>query len=169
MAAGKTYEPIGTTTLGSAQASVSFDISSASNQNYTDLFLVLSTRFSNKTTGEANVHIRFNNDESSIYGNTYLVNLSSGNINSQSQFYISAGGNEISERYSVAFFNFFNYSNSTTYKHGTWSYGFPGSHMQLWSGVWMSTAAITRVDVLGGGTSLFATGSTFTLYGIKAA
>ncbi len=169
MAAGPTYEPIGTTTLSSAQAGVSFDISSASNQNYTDLVLVLSTRFSNKGTGQENTYIRFNNDASSIYGNTYLGNLTSGNINSQQQLYISAGGNEISERYSVAVFNFFNYSNSTTYKHGTWSYGFPNNHMQLWAGVWMSTAAITTVGILGGGSSLFAIGSTFTLYGIKAA
>ncbi len=64
MAAGLTYEPIATTTLSSAQQTITFSSISAS---YTDLVLIASRRYSNVGTGAENTFIRFNNDSTAIY------------------------------------------------------------------------------------------------------
>jgi hypothetical protein len=68
--------------------------------------------------------------------------------------------------------NIMNYSNATTYKTAICS----GSHDYNGSGgvdatvvLWRSTAAITSVTILTRGAVNLATGSKFTLYGIKAA
>jgi len=66
--------------------------------------------------------------------------------------------------------DFMNYSNTTTYK--TWlareGNGTNG-YVSALVGLWRNTNAITQIKVLNTGSGNFATGSTFTLYGIKAA
>lgn len=166
MPAGKTYESIATTTLSSATATVTF---SSISGNYTDLVLVASRRYSNVGTGSENTLIRFNNDTGNNYSTTYISGNSSGRINSVSSLYTSAGGNEVSDRYSVDVWNIQNYSNTTTHKTSLLSHDFGNSMVQKWVGIWFSTSAIDEIDIIATGSATFAIGSTFTLYGIKAA
>ena len=168
MAAGKTYEPIATTTLSSATSTITFSSISSS---YTDLVLIASRRYSNVGTGAENTFIRFNNDSTALYSTTYLSNgPSAGRITGANNLYTSAGGNETADRFSVDVWNIMNYSNTTTYKTSLLRHNFGTSMLQNWIGLWRSTAAINRIDIIGGGTpGTFATGSTFTLYGIAAA
>ena len=167
MAAGPTYEKIATTTLGSATQTVTFSSISGS---YTDLVLIASRRYSNVGTGAENTFIRFNNDSTALYSTTYLIDgASSGRIINANNLYTSAGGNEIADRFSVDVWNIMNYSNTTTYKTSFVRHNFGASMLQQWLGLWRSTAAINRIDIIGGGSATFATGSTFTLYGIAAA
>jgi hypothetical protein len=167
MPAGATYEPIATTTLGSDTQTVTFSSISGS---YTDLVLIASRRYSNVGTGAENTFIRFNNDSGANYSTTYLLNgPSTGRISNTNQLYTSGGGNETANRFSVDVWNIMNYSNTTTYKTSFLRHNFGVNMLQEWVGVWLNTAAINRIDIIGTGSATFATGSTFTLYGIAAA
>ncbi len=72
----------------------------------------------------------------------------------------------------TAIFNFQNYSNTSLYKYcivrsgNSGGTSYPGAGAFL--GLWRSASAITNIKLSGASTS-FASGSTFTLYGIKAA
>jgi hypothetical protein len=66
MAAGATYFPIATTTLGSSSASVTL---SSIPSTYTDLLLVCNLT---ANTAPLNMGIRFNSDTSSLYSGTAL-------------------------------------------------------------------------------------------------
>jgi hypothetical protein len=167
MAAGPTYAPIATTTLSSAQQTITFSSISAS---YTDLVLIASRRYSNVGTGAENTFIRFNNDSTALYSMTYLIDgPSSGRFTGFNSLYTSAGGNETAERFSVDIWNIMSYSNTTTYKTSMLRMNFGTSMVQNWVGLWRNTAAINRIDIIGSSSATFATGSTFTLYGIAAA
>jgi anti-sigma-K factor RskA len=65
--------------------------------------------------------------------------------------------------------HFMNYSNTTTYK--TTLSRFASTLYQVWThaGLWRNTAAINSIKVYTTAGANFNTGSTFTLYGIKAA
>jgi hypothetical protein len=167
MPAGATYTPLATTTLSSATGTVTFSSISAS---YTDLVLIASRRYSNVGTGVENTFIRFNNDATALYSTTYFNDgPGSSRLADVNSLYTSAGGNETAERYSADVWNIMNYSNTTTYKSSLLRHNFGTSMLQNWVGVWRSTAAINRIDIIGSGTATFAIGSTFTLYGIAAA
>ena len=167
MAAGATYEPIATTTLSSATGTIIFSSISGS---YTDLVLIASRRYSNVGTGAENTFIRFNNDSTALYSMTYLIDgPGSGRFANFNSLYTSAGGNEIANRFSVDVWNIMNYSNTTTYKTSMLRMNFGVNMLQQWVGLWRSTAAINRIDIIGSGSATFAIGSTFSLYGIAAA
>lgn len=162
-----TYEPIATTTLGSAQASVTFSSISGS---YTDLVFVINGGCS---TGSQNAIIQFNGDTtSSNYSTTILYGTGSSagsarNTGSVGNFFgitdTTIGNNLI---YSIQ-----NYSNTTTYKTTIGranSAGAGGSQVRSDVILWRNTAAITSINFLLNGAN-WISGSTFTLYGVKAA
>ena len=157
-----TYEPIATTTLGSASNSVSFSSISGS---YTDLVLIVYT----KSATTDNLAIQVNGDTGTNYSNTYISGNGStaisGRNTSVSQAYITGTGTS----FGTSIINFQNYANTTTYKTSLLRHNFGGTMLQQWVGLWRSTAAINRIDIIGSGSATFATGSTFTLYGIAAA
>jgi len=66
MAAGPTYEPIATTTLGTAQPTVTF---SSIASTYTDLVIVAQLT----TAAPTNMRIRFNGDTTANYSNTTVT------------------------------------------------------------------------------------------------
>jgi hypothetical protein len=167
MAAGITYTPIATTTLSSAQSSVTFSSISGS---YTDLVLVMSPWL---TSGADNSKITVNSDTGTNYSRTNLYgdgsSAGSGRGTSESAFYpdrsaypnTTAGANTV-------IVSFMNYSNTTTYKTflaraNNTSYG---TSAQV--GLWRNTSAITSITITHA-TSTYASGSTFSLYGITAA
>jgi hypothetical protein len=165
MPAGSTYTPLSTTTLGSAQTTVSFSsISSA----YTDLILVC--------TGSANVGsnltVRVGNasvDTGSNYSSTYLGGdgsaAFSGRQSSQTASLIGA----VYTGLGINIINFQNYANTTTNKTFLSRLSFAGSAVAAYVGLWRSTSAINIITLSLGGTNTFSTGSTFTLYGIASA
>jgi hypothetical protein len=65
--------------------------------------------------------------------------------------------------------NFQNYSNSTTNKTVLARNSAPDDAVEALVGLWRNTAAITSIQFSNNAGANFATGSTFTLYGIAAA
>jgi len=161
MAAGSTYTPIATTTLGSAST---FDFTSIPS-TYTDLVVVVNGKQSN-----ALCYVRLNNDTGSNYSNTSVYAQSGGsygpdkNANTTS-FYSGF----VNASLSINTWNIFNYANTTTYK-SMLCRGGNNTQLQADVGTWRSTAAVNRVTigVLAVGNT-FDSGSTATIYGILAA
>ena len=161
-----TYEPIATTTLGSANNSITFSSIPAT---YTDLRLVVVGTVN--TTG-VEVRVQLNNDTASNYSNTQLT----GNGTSAS-----------SNRYAAAYFQFIGSASSATPNMGTMDlFSYAGSTnktvLTTWSGdlngsgtvertvsLWRSTAAISTIKVYASSTNTLSAGTTATLYGILKA
>jgi hypothetical protein len=166
MAAGATYEPISTTTLGSAQTSVTFSSISGS---YTDLVLIANAKAN--TGGVIGFLYEYNNDTANNYSFTYLngngSSASSGRVTSGIPALGDLAGSSSSPGAYIVHIN--NYSNSTTYKT-TLSRGNDAAAVtQALVGLWRSTSAITQIKLYPNSGIQFASGSTFTLYGITAA
>jgi hypothetical protein len=173
MAAGPTYEPIATTTLGSAQSSVTFN----SFSGYTDLRLVINAG----TSALGFLYIQFNGDTGTNYSATYLYGsgstASSGRSTSTNNAQLTGETGFSTSLIGNATIDFMNYSNTTTYKtliarqnDTDTSTGYSGTGAAV--ALWRNTAAITSMTIkaISGGTDKnWITGSTFTLYGISAA
>ena len=160
-----TYEPIATTTLGSNQTTIDFTSISGA---YTDLILVFNG--TNATSNNGMV-LRFNSDTGSNYSETYIYGNGTSALSSfgSSQTRVQVGTDVGSSRATVIV-SINNYSNTTTYKTTLGRGSSAGTTADATVGLWRNTAAITAIQCrLGAGTSSFSSGSTFTLYGIKAA
>jgi hypothetical protein len=160
-----TYEPIATQTLGSAVSTVTF---SSITGTYTDLVLV----FQGGSSIDANLRLRVNSDSASNYSWTQLGGSGSG----VASFSNSSDTSWLMNRYAYLsnnlnanfIFNFNNYSNTTTNKTVINRSNSAANGTDTTVGLWRSTAAITSIIFsLSGGN--YIVGSTFTLYGIKAA
>ena len=164
-----TYEPIATTTLGSAAASVTFSSISGS---YTDLILVVV----GETTTTVNVNLRVGNgsvDTGSNYSSTILRGNGSAaasvGYTSSTEWNIDsfASGSGNQKNYIV---HLMNYSNTTTYKTVLAKASLPSAEVVARVGLWRSTSAINIIQVYPNGAgNLLAAGMTATLYGIAAA
>lgn len=165
-----TYEPIASTTLGSAQSSISF----ASIPNtYTDLRLIV-VRASGVATGYA--YMQFNNTNTSTYSCTYFFSNGSGvgsgrttTTNSTTGYIAGPFPASYPAFIQLDVFNYTGSTNKTTLV--TSDYDGNGSGETFRSVVmWGSTAVVNRIDVFtNAGTNSWPTGTTATLYGIKAA
>jgi hypothetical protein len=161
MPAGNTYEAIATNTLGSNTASVTF---SSIPGTYTDLVLII-----NGTQSSSGYPwFQLNGDTASNYSDTQLyatTSVASSRDTNQTLGYSGA----FTTSQSTMIFHFMNYSNTTTYKTVLTrdQQGIDG----VWAGctLWRSTAAINSIYLHGDGARTFQTGTTFSLYGIKAA
>lgn len=161
-----TYEPLATTTLGSAAASVTFSSISGS---YTDLVLV-SNLYGNG--GAANVLVRFNSDTGSNYSSTTITGNGSAassfrNTSTDSIFMINSGSS-LNGAWGTFIMSVNNYSNATTYKTALARFGAAGNEVTSTIGLWRNTSAINAIEIRTSSNTYLA-GSTFTLYGIKAA
>jgi hypothetical protein len=168
MAAGSTYTPIATTTLGSAQASYTF---SSIAGTYTDLILVVNGQVSSNVT----VACQVNGDTATNYSTTELFGdgtvASSFRSTTNAQIAVMGIGAQVNSGSQwVSTLHFQNYSNSTTYKTVLGRTSATATGVNAIVGLWRSTSAITSIKILGyAGASGFTTGTTFTLYGIAAA
>jgi hypothetical protein len=161
-----TYEKIATNTLGTATGTVTFSsISSA----YTDLVVI----FVGNLNAAATTLLRYNNDSGSNYSQinvigdgTSAINQIRSNGTSFRLYDVGLSSNNIN----ILIFNFNNYSNTTTYKTTLLRCSDTGGSSEVGMGVslWRDTSAINRLDFINGG-GTWSVGSTFTLYGIKAA
>ena len=169
-----TYEPISTTTLGTATASVTF---SSIPQRYTDLILVVTARQATVNTTDMGMQVNSNGSItaswSAINGNGSSA-TSTRSSNPFGYFYLgdSAPSNAASGIFSVTTVHIMNYANTTLNKTvlARSSQDLSGSgNVRVAAGLFPTTAAITSTTVGGSAGSDLATGCTFTLYGIKAA
>jgi hypothetical protein len=161
-----TYEPIATTTTSGSASSVTF---SSITGTYTDLVIVVNAGGSTN----ADLHIQFNADTGSNYSRTVLSGsgsaASSGRQSSVTYIRVDNLGylNTTFPAFN-AIINVMNYSNTTTNKTVVSRTNNASTGVDASVGLWRSTAAITSV-VLFPDTGTLTNGSTFTLYGIKAA
>lgn len=155
-----TYEPIATTTLGSAASSVTFSSISGS---YTDLIFI----FNGKGGTSANVTFQFNSDTSTNYSASIIYGDGStaGAVGVTNQTSMNIGS--VGTNWTTNIISINNYSNANTFKTALGRFSRPDEVGQK-VGLWRSTSAITSI-VVGKSSGTFDTGSTFTLYGIKAA
>ena len=168
-----TYTPIYTTTLASAQSSITLN----SFSGYTDLKIV----FNGKVTTAAGTKLQFNGDTATNYSLTYLMGngttVSSGrssNINWIGTA-LASGDSIVANVYTPHQINIFNYANTTTYKTALWRFdivaqGYLGAgETDTIVGLWRSTAAITSISLFPDNSTTYAIGTSVSLYGILAA
>lgn len=166
-----TYEPISTTTLGSAASSVTFSSISGA---YTDLVLI--ENGGNSTAGQAFI-LQVGNgsiDTASNYSYTILNGTGSAatSYRYSSQTYgVFAWSGPPTSIGDAGIAHFMNYSNTTTYKtvlvrYNTASGTNAGTDAIV--NLWRSTSAINTIKISSISGNILA-GSTFTLYGILKA
>jgi len=163
-----TYTPIYSQTLSSSTTSITF---SSIPTTYTDLELVITAK---SDGGYASLVLRCNSDSSSLYSSTYLqangTSATSGRIASQSTLVLSPSvlgisSNEFTD-YKVSLYN---YSNTTTSKSMLLRSGAANQGTQVHTGLYRSTSSLTSLTLSINSGSNFVSGSTFTIYGIRAA
>jgi hypothetical protein len=165
-----TYEPIATTTLGSAAATITFSSIPAT---YTDLRVVGVGTFS--TSGDF-AGLRFNLDAGSNYSATQLQGngtaASSTRWTSQDNIYLSdltgSSSTTIPQLIEIDVFSYAGSTNKTALVSCAGDRNGSGVVIR-YVGLWRNTAAITSVRLMMPSGGQFATGYTATLYGIKNA
>jgi hypothetical protein len=159
-----TYEPIATTTLGSAAASITFSSIAAT---YTDLRVVFVSKC---TAGSNTIRLRFNGDSGSNYSRTSLEGSGASATSAQNASTDNAFIGATNTLMTLCNVDVFSYAGST-YKtllselaqdqNGSGS-------VRRTVCLWRSTSAITSIEIYVSGTT-FDAGTTATLYGIKNA
>lgn len=167
----RTYEPIASQTLGSSAASVTFSDIPAT---YTDLVIVCSVK-STGAASSAGGSMRVNSDTGSNYSQTILYGTGSaaGSIRAANVDRMRVFGDIPTTGEQVAVIGVMSYANTSVYKTVLVRYGsaISGDTVGGIVGLWRSTSAITSLILYSNdaGADSFASGSTFSLYGIKAA
>ena len=164
-----TMIPIATNTLTANAASLSF---TNIPQTYTDLVLIY---YFGDTSAAVAAYIEYNGD--AYTNNKYLGNRLYGNGSSASAAYRSndpfylTDGTPTSTTLGVnqGIVNIMNYSNTTTFKTSLVRDNNANAGTEAVVSLWQRTDAINRVDIKNTSTGNFLSGSTFTIYGIKAA
>lgn len=160
-----TYEAIATQTLASTSTQITF---SSIPSTFTDLILVSSVIPT--SSGSSYINLQFNSDTGNNYSRTYLNGsgsaATSGRNTGEAGAYIY--GNAITASPSTFITQIQNYSNATTKKTLLTRTNDSAAYVAAFVNLWNITNAINRIDI-NCVVSSFASGSTFTLYGIKAA
>jgi hypothetical protein len=166
MPASNTYEPITSYTLTNATSSVTFG---SIPQTYTDLILVVAASpTSNGVTG----YMQVNSDTASNYSMTGIrgngSNVAAYRVSNNGNFFFDYAGDTNTGTITVSTIHFLNYSSTSVYKTNLVRQSNAGDAVEMLAQLWRSTSAITSINLFWS-TGNFAIGSTFTLYGIKAA
>jgi hypothetical protein len=164
MAAGNTYTPIATTTLGSATNSVDFTSISST---YTDLVLIANFQVSANGT---NPGVYFNSStgsvsQTSMYGSS--TTAGSFRLTGYGNIFFGGGGDLANIQQNVVM-SIQNYANSTTNKTCLIRWNDTSNSVMAVVGMRNNTAAITAVNLTTQAGN-YKAGSTFTLYGITEA
>ena len=171
MAAGATYEPIATTTLGSNQNDIVF---TSIPSTYTDLVIVFTGNSTNTGSSTNGMRCRVNGDTGNNYSTMYMngdgSTASSSRASSTAYFEIGEIAQTSNTAPTVARIAIMNYANSTTFKTILARVDTATVITQGSVSVWRSTSAINSVTLSRDfGTNQLKAGSTATLYGIAAA
>lgn len=160
-----TYALINSTTLGSAQATVTFDNIPAT---YTDLIMTVSGVSSSSFTW---IIARFNSDTGTNYSYTLLqgdgATASSTRASNNASPYVGLV-NSGTGSLNMYKFQINDYSNTTTNKTLITNGGLASNRVQAGVMLWRSTAAINRIDLTLDGGDTFASGARFRLFGLTA-
>ena len=156
----KTYDPIATATATGSQPTITF---SSIPSSFTDIVAVITGN-----TVSNSAYILLNNDATALYSRTVLR----GDGTSATSTRASGANNLLidgsySQPFQNAIIHFMNYSNTTTFKTVLSRSNNAGAGIDQEVGLYRSTNAISRIDFCL--TSNWSSGTTFTLYGIKAA
>jgi hypothetical protein len=170
-----TYEPIASTTLGSDAASYEF---TGIPGTYTDLICVVRVR-STKASGEDSYTLQVGNssvDTGSNYSRTRLFGDGSAANSGRSSSQANIGmedlpvANATADTFGVNVVQFMSYANTNVYKTILYANAANGTSYIFRSvGLWRSTSAITNVKFSATSGNNFKAGSTFSLFGVKAA
>ena len=165
-----TYEPIATTTLSSAAATIDFNSISGS---YTDLVFVIS----GVSNSNNNIFMRFNSNTGTNYSATRLSGSGSAvfteRATNETYMVNTTYGwptSTVGEQNTIM--HIMNYSNSTTFKTVLMRSNRASNGLDAQVGLWRQTSAITSISISTNGfsgTANWASGTTATLYGITAA
>lgn len=160
-----TYEPIASTTLGSAATSVTF---SSIPGTYTDLVLVA---FMKESSGTTYTSLRLNGDTGTNFSTTDLYGSGGSAISTRqsNQSVIANGQSSTGGSYTATIINLMSYANTNVFKTTLAATVNPAVLVLRSVGLWRSTSAITSVTLLTSTADTWVAGSTFSLYGIKAA
>jgi len=160
-----TYEPIATTTASGSTGSITFNSISSS---YTDLVLVANYGISEDLYG---LRIRFNGDTGSNYSDTVLYGTGSSAASYRDTSATSIITSALGVNNNTLNYNFIcniqNYSDTNTNKTALIRANAANREVVACVGLYRSTSAINSVNVFVGLGNILS-GSTFTLYGIKA-
>lgn len=163
-----TYEPIATTTLGSATSSITF---SSIPSTYTDLRLVFMIQNSSGT----DIGVRYNSDSGSNYSATFIrgngTAAASTRVTSQTEIDLNwYGGNSSSypSLHTIDIFSYAGSTNKTALFTRAGDYNGSGT-VQAFVGLWRSTSAITSVTFTTIDATNMPVGTMATLYGILKA
>jgi hypothetical protein len=167
--ATNTYVALDKITTTGSVSSVTF---SSINQGYTDLVIVANIQ---QVTNGEDVAIQFNGDTTSLYSRTYLCGdgstAHSGRSSSATSIICDHHATPpTADSFSTNIIQVQNYSNTTTNKSVLARAGSLSSVAGTAAvvGLWRSTAAITSATIFCTNGSNIKTGSTFSLYGIRA-
>lgn len=167
-----TYESIASYTVtGSNLIGTTGVTFSSIPSTYTDLVIVQNT----KLTAPAINHIRVGNgsvSSAAIYGKTFLSGNGTAASSTRNGAYTQWGSNlaHQTSEWGIYTTSILGYSNTTTFKpilekYDNVSYG----AVEVSAGLWSSTSAINIIQLFLDRAEYYVVGSTFSLYGIKAA
>lgn len=167
MAIASTYEPIATYTATGTIANYTF---SSIPSTYTDLRIVCSPFIS---AGIDDLRVRFNSDSASNYSSVLVRGSGAATVtaldnNASYIGWLDYANSSTTTDMSLSFIDVMSYANTSVYKTVLSKHGLPAAFVTSTVGLWRSTAAINSITLIGGAASI-TSGSTFTLYGIKAA
>lgn len=163
-----TYEPIATTTLATAAASITFSSIPAT---FTDLRLVLVFN-TGGATGNTNARVTFNSDTATNYSKTNLRGTGSSALSQRatSVAFIDIG-QATAVNWAISTMDIFSYAGST-YKtalteNSSDANGFGNVYREV--ALWRDTSAISTITMTSSSANNFRAGTTATLYGILKA
>ena len=161
-----TYEPIASQTLGADAADVIF---SSIPGTYTDLVIVAATN--NVSISVGGLRMRVNSDSGSNYSTTILYGDGSSALSERvsSQTLMRVGNtSNTSGSPSTSVIQIMSYANTNVFKTVLNAGALASTAAARNVNLWRSTSAITSVTLFSDAVNL-KSGSTFSLYGIKAA
>ena len=161
------YELISTTVLSTTTATVTFS-------SIPSIYKHLQIRYlgrSNVGSTTDYVQIRMNSDSGSNYASHYLLgsgsSVSSGAVTAQNLIYVGGfitGSTSAANSFGAGIIDLWDYTGTKNKTIRSLS-GHTDSRISLSSGVWLSTAALSSITLLGASGS-FVAGSRFSLYGV---
>jgi len=165
--ATNTYVALRQTTLTSAAASVTLDLTGIT--GYTDLVLVCQAKTASSLQ---DIQIQVNGDTGSNYSYTFVGGngsvTGSSRGTSQTAMTGDAYGYVDSTNFNLSIHNFMNYSNTTTFKTVISRSNNGSAGVDALVNLWRNTAAINSIRIFLTSSINLASGSTFSLYGIAA-
>lgn len=165
-----TYEPLASQTLSTSAADVTF---SSIPGTYTDLIIAFMVQ-STGAAGSSGGTMRINSDSGSNYSHTFLYGTGSaaGSIRGSGDR-MRVFGDIPTTNFQVGRIHVMSYANTSVNKTVLVEYGsaVSGDTVGRIVGLWRSTSAITSLTLYSNdaGADSFASGSTFSLFGVKAA